>query len=91
MFLNGSRVKAKDVSSLKAKKEISQLYLPDAAKRSIDRCQAIIGESNAAIKPMESEIEESCKGVEDTKLLMTIPGIGRLFAAIIYAEVVDIG
>ena len=39
LFLNGSRVKAKDVSSLKAKKEISQLYLPDATKRSIDRGQ----------------------------------------------------
>lgn len=90
LFLNGGKIEAKDVASPKARKEISQLYLPENTRQSIDQCLELIDQLNKRIKPLEDEIISSCQNVEDVALLETIPGVGRLLAIIIYAEVVDI-
>ena len=42
------------------------------------------------IKTLTGQILKSSQGVEDVRLLKTIPGIGSLLATTIYAEIVDI-
>jgi transposase len=90
LFLDGSIVSAKDISSAKGSREILDLQLPDMTSKSIKECQALIKELNRAIKNLEKYLYKSCAGIEDVKLLKTIPGIGDLRSAIIYLEVVDI-
>lgn len=90
LFLNGSQVRAKDVSSAKALKEMRSLPLPGVTGQSIAQYQRLIKELNQTIKSLESEIIKRSRGIEMVELLQTIPGIGCLFAVIIYAEVVDI-
>jgi transposase len=90
LFLNGSDIKAKDVSSTKAKKEIRGLCLPDTTRQSVNQCLKMIEELDKEITLLEKQLEENCEGVEDVNLLMSIPGIGSLRATIIYAEIGDI-
>ena len=90
LFLNGSDIKAKDISSDKAKNEIRRLCLPDTTRQSVNQCLKMIEGLDKEITLLEKQLEESCEGIEDVNLLMTIPGIGILRAAIIYAETGDI-
>ena len=90
LFLNGGKIEAKDVSSPKARREIGQLYLPDHTRHSIGQCLELIDQLGKRIEPLEDEIISSCQEIEEVTLLETIPGVGRLQAIIIYAEIVDI-
>lgn len=90
LFLNGSKITARDVSSTKGIKEISCLNLPDSTREAIEQCQAILREVIQTISSLDLKIHESCQGIQEISLLMTIPGIGAFFAATIYAEIVDV-
>jgi transposase len=90
LFLNGSVIKATDVSSKSALKEINRLCLSEHIKNSINQCLLMIKTLNEQTEILTDEITSSCKDIEDIELLMTIPGIGHLLAITIYAEVVDI-
>jgi transposase len=90
LFLNGSRIKATDVSLPKAINEIKKLYLPDTTRQSIEQCLTIIKVLDIEIKTLTNQILKSSQDVEDVRLLETIPGIGSLLATTIYAEIVDI-
>jgi len=90
LFLNGSDIGAKDISSAKAKKEIKSLCLSDITRRSVKQCLNMIRHLDKEIDLLERELEVNCKDSEDVKLLMTIPGIGCLRAVTIYAEAGDI-
>jgi len=90
LFLNGTVLQVADISSPKAHKEIKRLYLSSHVRESIMQCLTLIKQLNYVIKPLEAKILESSRDIEDVQLLMTIPGVGYLLAAIIYAEVSDI-
>ena len=77
LFRHGYELRARDVGSKRAAAMIAQN-------------QRLIGNLTAEIGALEKIIEESCHEVSEVKLLMSIAGIGRLRAATVYAEVVDI-
>lgn len=90
LFLNGSKIEAADVSSAKARRELRMMYLPDMVSSSIQQCLLLIEQLNRIIEPLEAEIITRTGDIKEVQLLQTIPGVGNLLAAIIYAEVVDI-
>lgn len=90
LFLNGSRVKATDISSPLALKQIKKLCLSDTIRKSVHQCLSIIKNLDKEIKALEQEIERNSPNSECIELLMTIPGIGILRATIIYVEIGDI-
>jgi transposase len=90
LFLNGSVVKATDISSKRAIREINRLCISERTRSSIRQCLSVIDTLNIQIKAITDEVTECCRDIPDIDLLMTIPGIGSLLAITIYAEVVDI-
>ena len=90
LFLSGLSVKATDVSSLKAHRELNKLYLTDHIRQSVQQCLDVIKCLNQLIDPLNKQIEHICREVEEIDLLLTIPGMGSILAATVYAEVVDI-
>ena len=90
IFLSGLSLKVADVSSPKAKRELNQLHLSEQIRQSIEGCLYVIRHVNKVMEPLEEQIREATEGIDDVRFLKTIPGIGDLLAAIIYAEVVDI-
>lgn len=90
VFLNGSQVRAADISSSKASREMEQLCLSPTVKDLVQQCQDTIKYLNRGIAVLEKEINVGHDDLEEVKLLQTIPGIGPLFAIIIYAETGDI-
>jgi len=90
LFRHGYELRARDVGSKRAAAEITTFALAESVTAMIAQNQRLIGNLNAEIMALEKIIEESCREVSEVKLLMSIPGIGRLRAATVYAEVVDI-
>jgi len=90
IFLNGSQVKAADIASPKARREMERLCLSPTVKDLIQQCQETIQYLNRGIAVLEKEISCGRDDLAAVKLLQTIPGIGPLFAIIIYAETGDI-
>jgi transposase len=89
-FKEGVIIKVKDISSVKAKTEIARNYLSPSTRQAIAQYQDLISLFGEQIKPLEQRIESSCQGIKEIDLLMSIKGIGRLRAVIIYAEIIDI-
>jgi transposase len=90
LFTHGIRLRMSDISCLKAKEAISGLCLPDATSSSIVQCLEIIEELKGSIKELDNRVEEASEGVGVIVLLKTIPGMGRIWSATIYAEIGDI-
>jgi transposase len=87
LFKHGYELRARDVGSKRAAAEIGTFDLAESVTTMIAQNQRLTGTLNTAL---EKIIEESCHEINEVKLLMSIPGIGRLRAATVYAEVVDI-
>ena len=90
LSLNGSSVTAADISSPKALKQLKTLCLADTVRNAINQCLDIIRQLDKQIEELESELVKYCPDNKAIELLDTIPGIGRLRALIIYAEIGDI-
>jgi transposase len=90
LFRHGYELRARDVGSKRAAAEIAAFDLAESVTAMIAQNQRLIGNLNAEIAILEKTIAENCHEVSEVKLLMSIPGIGRLRAATVYAEVVDI-
>jgi transposase len=87
LFLEGVDLKVSDVASDKARREIGRLYLSPWIKETIVELLDIIGVITPRIKGLDQELEERSAPIEDVVLLRSIPGIGVIWAATIYAEV----
>ncbi|MFH1893129.1 MAG: IS110 family transposase, partial [Candidatus Zixiibacteriota bacterium] len=91
LFLYGSELKASDVSSDRARREISRLLLPDVELMSVYQCLDEIDRLKGTICLLDEHLERASEGIEAVSLLRTIHGIGLIWSITIYAEVGDIG
>jgi transposase len=90
LFLEGVDLAVADVSSAKAEREIKRLYISEWLREWVLECMAVIRVLTPRIKALEEELERRCRGIAEVSLLRTIPGVGPIWAATIYAEVADI-
>jgi transposase len=90
LFNHGYTISAKDVSSRLAGEQIAALALPALTRQLIGQCQQLIKQLDRRIATLEELMRRSCAGVKMVELLRTISGIGPIWSAVIYAEVVDI-
>lgn len=90
LFLHGIHLKVSNIASMKAKREIRKLFLSDSTHQSVEQCLQVIDNLSQMIDCLDKEIESCCIDNETVELLLTIPGIGPLWAATIYGEIGDI-
>lgn len=90
LFSHGITLKVSNIASVKARCEIKKLYLSDSTRQSVEQCLQIIGNLGEMIDTLDEEIASKSSGVEMITLLQTIPGIGQLWSATIYAEIGNI-
>jgi transposase len=90
LFLCGISLAVSDISSLKARRAISCSCIPESSSLSISQCLAMIDNLKELVGELDSRIDECGNASRMTELLRTIPGMGRLWSATVYAEVGDI-
>jgi transposase len=90
LFLEGVDLPVADVSSAKAMQQIKRLYISQSLRWWIEECMEILRFVTPRVKALEKELEAYCQGMAEVALLRTIPGVGPIWAAVIYAEVADI-
>jgi transposase len=90
LFQYGVKLKASDVSSASARREISRLLLPDVGMASVQQCLEEIDRLKGSIGVLEGYLESSSEGIEAVSLLRTIHGMGLIWSVTIYAEIGDI-
>jgi len=90
LFQHGIDLRVFNISSPKARIEIKKLCLPDVTKQTIDQCLKIIALLDEQVLEISKRIWERVKDNSTVELLQTIPGVGKLRSAIIYAEVGDV-
>ncbi|MBU1319895.1 MAG: IS110 family transposase [candidate division Zixibacteria bacterium] len=90
LFLYGADLKASDVSSASARREISRLLLPDVSLMSVYQCLEEIDRLKETIGGLNEYLEAASEGIEAVSLLRTIHGMGLIWSITIYAEVGDI-
>jgi len=90
VFLNSSVVGARNITSPKAQREIKRLHLSESIRASVEQCQRVILGIEPLLEELDREIEVRCSGIKEIEILMSVYGIGPLWAAVIYTEVVDI-
>ena len=91
MFQNGSQVGVANISSDKARREISRLSLSLTIMELVRQCLGTIDYLGKEIAVLEDKISSSSVGEAERDLLETMPGIGPLYAVIIFAETGHIG
>jgi transposase len=90
LFQYGIDLRVFNIASPRARLEIRKLCLPDVTRQIIDQCLKIVAMLDDQVVEMNQRIWERVKDNPTVELLQTIPGIGRLRSATIYAEVGDI-
>lgn len=65
--------------------------IPDHYAASMRTYRKVLTELSVHISEAEKIVEKAANGMEEARLLMTIPGIGRLTALVLMAEIGDIG
>ncbi len=87
LFQYGIDLKVFNIASPRARLEIQHLCLPDITRETIDQCLKIIALLDDQIKEISKKIWECVKDNPTVELLQTIPGIGKIRSAVVYAEV----
>lgn len=90
LFLEGVDLRVSDVGSSRALREIRRLCLSEDVRAAILELLSMIGLVSPRIKELEKELERRSQGIKEIALLRSIPGIGLIWAATIYAEIGDI-
>jgi transposase len=90
LFLEGINLKISDVSSEKAFRAIKRLCLSDWIRETILELFDIIRSLMPRIKDLDKELARRTEGIRGVELLRTIPGIGPIRSATIYAEIGDV-
>lgn len=89
LFKVGETVKVKDVTGKKGRRLIRQLNLRPIYQQEIESCFALCDYLKEQIKTFEEEIVKEAELSDDTKLLMTIPGISFFSGLLITSEIGD--
>jgi transposase len=87
LFQYGIDLRIFNIASPKARLEIQSLCLPEVSRQTIDQCLKIIAGLDDLVIETNKRIFEQVKDNPTVELLQTIPGIGKLRSAVIYAEV----
>jgi transposase len=90
LFQHGISLSVFNITSPKARLAISKLCLPEVTRQTIKQCLKIVAIHDDLVLGLNKRIEKSVKGNPTVELLQTIPGIGKLRSATIYAEIGDI-
>ena len=90
LFQHGIDLKVLDIASPKARLAIRGLCLPEVTRQTIDQCLKIVATVDDLVGAINERIFDQAKDVPAVELLQTIPGIGKLRAAVIYAEVGEV-
>lgn len=90
LFLQGHRLRAKNVASKLGRRQISRLCLPENLRLSINQCLQIITGVEPMIADLDRQLEQRSRDLAEVTLLRTIPGVGPLWSVTIYAEIGDI-
>ena len=90
LFWHGIDLRVFDVSSPKACCEIERLCFCETTKKSIRQCLDVILSLKRSISEIDRQLLEMMRGIESVELLQTIPGIGSVRSATIYAKIGDI-
>jgi transposase len=86
LFSHGIRLGVFDIASPKGRAAMKAVSLPDVTRQAIDQCLRMIQVLEASIAGLNQRIVEAIRGNRRPELLQTIPGIGRIWSATIYAE-----
>lgn len=89
LFKVGERVATANIAGPLAKEMLSKFNLRDIYRCEIDSCLKLAEAFTDQIKEFEEKIEKEATLNEDTKLLMTVPGISFFSALLITAEMGD--
>jgi len=89
LFKVGERVPTANITGPKARKMLANFTLRDIYRDEINSCLSLAEGFTAQIALFEEKIESQAKLDDDTKLLMTIPGISFFSALLITAEIGD--
>lgn len=87
LFKTGETIEAKDVASKKGRLQIGKLTLRSIYQEEIQSCFLICDYLKIQIKKFEDEIERLAVKNDDTKLLMSIPGISFFSSLLITSEI----
>lgn len=90
LFWHGIDLQVFDVSSAKARKQIDRLCSCEITKKSIEQCLDVITSLKSSIAEIDRQLLEMSRGIKSVELLQTIPGIGSVRSATIYAEIGDV-
>jgi len=90
LFQPGIDLRVFNIASPKARLEIRKLCLPDITRQTIEQCLKIVGVLDDQVAEIDERIRERVRDNSTVELLQTIPGVGKLRSAVIYAEVGDI-
>lgn len=89
LFKVGERIPTANILGPLSKRTISKFSLRDIYREEIDSCMILAESFTRQIAVFEEKIEKQANLDEDTKLLMTVPGISFFSALLISAEIGD--
>jgi len=81
-----------DIFGVSGRRHISdrRLELPPETSRSMERSLTLLDQLQEHIDCIEARLKEILSDTEDMKLIMTLPGVGKILASVIALEVGDI-
>jgi len=89
LFKVGERVPTANITGPKARKMLADFTLRDIYRDEIESCLKLVESITCQIAVFEEKIEKQANLDEETKLLMTVPGISFFSALLITAEIGD--
>lgn len=89
LFKVGERVPTANILGPLAQQTISKFFLRDIYREEINSCSTLAASFTKQIAVFEEKIEKQAAMDENTKLLMTVPGISFFSALLINAEIGD--
>jgi transposase len=90
LFLEGVKLTATDVSSVRGRREIRHACLSETVRACVAQCLQIITPITEQVAAIDAWLTAQCQDVAAYHLLQTIPGIGLVWAATLYAEIGDV-
>ncbi len=87
LFLHGNKLAVFDIASPKARQQMRRLCLSPSIRQIIDQCLGVVAGLEKSIKEADKQLQQRTEGNETIAFLQTIPGIGRVRSAVIFAEI----
>lgn len=89
LFKVGEKIKSTDATGVSGRKEMEKLELRTIYRQEINSCLSVCDYLKSQIIQFEEDIKKQAEISEDTKLLMSIPGISFFSSLLITSEIGD--